>query len=255
MTFGIDDKKLVGDAPALLRTDRADYVLEGYELLLPGYSRKVSDVFSLIAAVKEEAKRASNTTGSFMTIQLGKEGAKFYPDDRKRVDSWAFTRARSEPFKALEAKLGKTMTHKEFMTFLVRMKPYLGAGFTDVFRDYRRVSTETATSASSSPVLVEGSNREEYAYEISFKDAGKQPLRASFDLELPYVAMDNESLWLDVRIDVEPEFTSGKQFVLTMVAPELPELVDSYLKNEANRLISALVDADLKEVLVVADYS
>ena len=251
MTFGIDDKKMVGDAPALLKTDRADYVLDGYELLLPGYKRSVSDVDSLIAVVIEEAKRAGNATGEFMTVSIRKNGAYFHPDDRKRVDTWEFLRQESEPFKALANKLNSPMNHKQFMTFLTRMRPYLGESFSEVFRDYRRVNTETATSASSSPVLVDGGTKEDFCYEITFKDAGKQPLRASFWLRLPYVAMDVESRWLDVRVDVEPEFTTGKELKLNLVAPELPELQDAYLQGEAERLKAALEAAKLTDVLIV----
>lgn len=222
-------------------------------------SGKVSNIESFAALVLEEAKRRGEALnahdGSWMTVVFNTTGGRFAPNDEVRLDEFLYKRTLSPQWLALTTVLNQPMEHKTFVAAMQRLRPSI-LEYSDLIRQFRKVSFSDKTNIVSEPMLSAGANDNSYQVQIGVMGGGGTSATAfpsEFEVELQYARGSEKRYRTPIEIDMTT-VTRGdrKELRFTLVAPDLPNVEERAIEDEIAYFREMV--KDLPRLLVLVDF-
>lgn len=239
--------------------------------------RTVSNINSLIAAVKEEAKRRDNKTGNMMTVSFAQDGGIFYPDDELEGGQYTYKRALCNQWETLKklvvaGRSGQYLDHLRIIEAIQALKPSIGTKFADIYSCYSMLKLKSSSTLTSQPIFdAEGRLGEGYIVDFELQTGNKQPgssekqyLPINLELKLPYAKNLTEYSWDEAdeklrekgvyKINVEISITRDRdeKFVARFLCPEFEEVEEQAIRDEVTKFKGET--SELSELLVLEDY-
>lgn len=233
-----------GSRRRMLYSDAADAYAE-LPLYLPRVERRVSNVESFAAMVKEEARRAgladsddevelaSRAAGHWMTVVFTPDGGVFHLDDRDPRTSFRFERALSPQWERVTGAPGKGGSHTEFLRLLQSLRPSI-VEYPAVMAAFRKVALDKSIKMESAPQLKRGETGTSYA--LTLKVDGRDVNAALPDqirMVLPVTRGSAKTYELEVEVLVElREHGASAQAVFGLVVPDALVVAEQAIADE-----------------------
>lgn len=206
------------------------------------------------AARESEVAEELRHNGEFMTVTFSERGARFSPDDRVRLDSFTYTRTLSPQWIALTEGLNKPLEHKDLIRLLQRLRPSIN-GYEELMRHFRKIHFSDKTNIASEPLLTAGANANEFKVELEIKGGVNGPTTQATALPicLQYARGGNQAYTTTIEVDLSTKMAGERRELrFTLIAPDLPNVVEQAIDNEVAFFRSQVVD--IPRLLILQDY-
>jgi hypothetical protein len=213
----------------------------------------VTSASALVDFIKEECRRRENETGDKATLQLNLTGGKFTADTDFGKGVCEYNRKFSQQGEVLKEYANKTLTHKDFMKALKKLKPSIEE-FDIVFRAFSQIRLIGNSKLISNPVFSNTSETQEAGflcrYSLEGGGEGEAVIPDGFQLYMPY----GKGTEKEYCIDVELLFSRNDmdELEIEFACPELDYVEETAIKDEAKFIRDNTTD--LNQLLILADF-
>lgn len=217
------------------------------------YTYAVTSASALVDFIKEECNRRDNKIGNKSTLQLNSTGGLFIADTDYKYGVCEYNRKFSQQWEVLQKYANQTLSHKEFMRALKKLKPSIDE-FDAVFQAYAQIRLIGNSKLISNPIFTNNQAESgymcKYTIEGSEKDEQETTLPAGFTISLPY-GKGTEDLY---DVDIELLFSRNEydELEIEFGVPELDNIEEQAIKDEAQYIRDNT--EDLAELLILADF-
>lgn len=223
------------------------------EVSIINNSRGVTSASALVDFIKEECRRRENSTGDKATLQLSLTGGKFTADTDFNKGSCEYNRKFSQQWEVLTSYANKSLTHREFMKALKKLKPSIEE-FDRVFRAFSQIRLIGNSKLVSNPVFTSTSEVVEQGYICKFTleggGEGEAVIPNGFQLYMPY----GKGTEKEYCINVELLFSRNDmdELDIEFACPDLDYVEEEAIKDEAKYIRSNT--EELSQLLILADF-
>lgn len=221
--------------------------------------RTVSSIDSLIAAVKEEAKRRNNEVGKYMTMSFTNSGGYFSYDDNENDGGYKFERELSQQWKAFKSLLGqRNLTHSAFYNALIELSPSIKDS-KETLNTFCKLKIIGNSEVKSNPVFTAGDGAEfgtKVKYSIKGQDKTQEEVfPENFSLKLPYAKGSKAEYEVTAQVIFSLEQSDpnmpGKLY-MHVVCPEIERIEEDAIMDEIAQFKTETVD--VSELLILEDF-
>lgn len=222
-------------------------------------SRTVSSMHSLIAAVKEEAKRRKNETGKYMTVSFTENGGKFSYDDNVNEGNYKFERKLSQQWEAFKCLLRcRNSTHSDFYNTLIELSPSI-VDAKQTLNTFQQLKIIGNSEVKSNPVFTAGTGAEfgtRIKYNIKGEDkVNEEVFPESFELELPYAKGKEKTYKVTAQVIFSLDqgaYGEPGELCIRVVCPEIERIEEQAIMDEIAEFKSET--DNIPELLILEDF-
>lgn len=211
-------------------------------------NRSVSNLNSLISAVKEECKRREGQQdGKYMTVGFTLLGGYFFCNDNMpNLGFYEYKRQKSALWKVIERIIDREFDHKELIVLIQNLRLAFKSPeeFNKVFSGISELKVKKGTEATSKPIATGGKFGNSYKEEF---DIGG--FACTLTVEVPYLKGSEEKYDIDLWINI---ITNGEHTYFKIICPEFEMVEEEAILNEISDFRKEV--AELKELLILEDY-
>ncbi|MEI8128011.1 MAG: hypothetical protein WCG95_00205 [bacterium] len=213
----------------------------------------VTSASALVDFIKEECRRRGNLTGNKSTLQLTLTGGDFRADTDFNYGKCEYNRKFSQQWIMLQQYANKTLSHKQFMLALKKLKPSIES-FDAVFRAFSQIRLIGNSKLISNPIFTSTSEQSEAGYLCKYSleggGEGEAVIPDGFQLYLPY----GKGTEKEYCVNIELLFSrnDSDELEIEFGCPELDNVEERAIKDEAKYIRENT--SELNEILILADF-
>lgn len=223
---------------------------------IPACSNNVHTVTSasaLVDFIKEECRRRENPSGNKSTLQLGLKGGKFAADTDFNRGACSYVRMFSQQWEVLTSYANKTLSHREFMRSLKKLKPSIDE-FDKIFRAFSQIRLIGNSKLISNPIFTSTSETAEQGYLCKYSleggGEGEAVIPNGFQVYLPY----GKGTEKEYCVNIELLFSRNDydELEIEFCCPDLDYVEEQAISDEAEYVRKNT--EELTNLLILADF-
>lgn len=221
-----------------------------------GSTKGVSNLKSLIAAVKEECqRRGGQTNGLYMTVGFTQKGGYFSCNDNIPSGDYQYHRKLSALWTTITSYLGRELSHADLLIFIQTIKLAFKdiETYAEAYAALKEFKTSVNAVYVSRPIPIEGRAGFYNSMDVNFGNGKKGSLQIPETLSLltPFAKGTTEKYELPVML--LPIYKGeGSGSVFKLICPELEAIEEKAILDEVELFRSET--EELEDLLILEDY-